>query len=221
MKRLITLLAIFCLSSSLIGCTQPATVLTTEPTLISAEVIRVIDGDTIEVNLETKSFKVRYIGIDTPEIGEPWADEATDKNRELVEDETIWLEKDISETDKYGRLLRYIFVEDIFVNAELVREGLAEAKSYAPDIKYYDYLLELQRKAQAEKRGMWQDITILPPPCEPDLDSKYVGSINSNVYHYPDCRYVQRIKPENKIWFSSSEDARTHGYRPCKVCKPP
>ena len=50
---------------------------------------------------------------------------------------------------------------------------------------------------------------------------KYVGSINSNVYHYPSCRYVKQIYPENKIWFSSSSDARAHGYRPCKVCCPP
>ena len=49
----------------------------------------------------------------------------------------------------------------------------------------------------------------------------YVGSINSNVYHYPSCRYVAQIYPQNRIWFTSAEDARSQGYRPCKVCKPP
>lgn len=53
-----------------------------------------------------------------------------------------------------------------------------------------------------------------PPHC-------YVGSIKSDVYHYPWCRYVTQIYPENKIWFSSSSDARAHGYRPCKFCNPP
>ena len=50
---------------------------------------------------------------------------------------------------------------------------------------------------------------------------KFVGSINSNVYHYPGCHYVDRIKAGNRIWFSGSADARAHGYRPCKVCNPP
>ncbi|MHC1631792.1 MAG: Ada metal-binding domain-containing protein [Methanotrichaceae archaeon] len=56
--------------------------------------------------------------------------------------------------------------------------------------------------------------------CE-DQKGLYVGSINSNKYHYPDCRYAQKIKPENRIWFADSEDARAQGYVPCKVCKPP
>ena len=49
----------------------------------------------------------------------------------------------------------------------------------------------------------------------------FVGSINSNKYHYPDCTWAKKIHPENEIWFSSSEDARSHGYVPCKVCNPP
>ncbi|GAG82341.1 unnamed protein product, partial [marine sediment metagenome] len=55
----------------------------------------------------------------------------------------------------------------------------------------------------------------------PPSSGKFVGSKKSDVYHYPNCRYVKMIKPENIIWFSSVEDAKAHGYRPCKVCKPP
>ena len=109
-----------------------------ESVLVEATVTRVIDGDTIEVNLEGLIYRVRYIGIDTPEMGEPCADEATEANRQLVEGKTVWLEKDISETDKYGRLLRYVYVDDIFVNEELVRLGLALPSSYPPDMKYDD-----------------------------------------------------------------------------------
>ena len=109
-----------------------------ESAMVEATVTRVIDGDTIEVNLEGLIYRVRYIGIDTPEIGEPCADEATEANRQLVEGKTVWLEKDISETDKYGRLLRYVYVDDIFVNEELVRLGLALPSSYPPDMKYDD-----------------------------------------------------------------------------------
>jgi len=54
--------------------------------------------------------------------------------------------------------------------------------------------------------------------CE---DHRYVGSVKSDVYHYPDCEYVAEIYPQNRIWFTSAEDARSQGYRPCKVCKPP
>lgn len=109
-----------------------------ESAIVEATVTTVIDGDTIEVNLEGLIYRVRYIGIDTPEIGESCADEATEANRQLVEGKTVWLEKDISETDKYGRLLRYVYVDDIFINEELVRLGLALPSSYPPDMKYDD-----------------------------------------------------------------------------------
>jgi len=56
---------------------------------------------------------------------------------------------------------------------------------------------------------------------KPSSEQQFVGSKNSDVYHIPSCGYAGRIKSENKIWFSSSQDARNHGYRPCKVCKPP
>jgi len=67
----------------------------------------------------------------------------------------VRLERDVSQTDKYGRLLRYVYVSDILVNAELVRQGLAEAKTYPPDLKYQDSLEELEREAQKAGRGMW------------------------------------------------------------------
>ncbi len=100
-------------------------------------------------------YKVRYIGIDTPELGEPWADEATELNRQLVEGENVRLEKDVSETDKYKRLLRYVYVGDTFVNAELVKQGLAWAKAYEPDTKYQDYFEELEAKAREAGLGIW------------------------------------------------------------------
>ena len=120
-------------------------------------VTRVIDGDTIEVNIDGTIYKVRYIGIDTPEFGEPWANEATRLNRQLVEEKTVRLEKDISETDRYGRLLRYVYVDDVFINAELVRQGLAWSKAYEPDIKYQDILEEAEAEARQAKIGIWQE----------------------------------------------------------------
>ena len=81
-------------------------------------------------------YEVRYIGINTPEYGSSMvekAEEATRMNRELVEDKYVLLIRDISETDKYHRLLRYVFTEDSFINFELVKLGVASVVSYPPD----------------------------------------------------------------------------------------
>ena len=133
------------------ACTAPTAPLVT----------KVIDGDTIEVNIAGTIYKVRYIGIDTPELDDTrpqfaaTAQEATRLNKQLVAGKAVQLEKDVSETDKYGRLLRYIFIGDTFVNAELVRQGLAWAKPYPPDTKYQDYLEEMEAEAKQNGRGIW------------------------------------------------------------------
>lgn len=121
-------------------------------------VARVIDGDTIEIG---GGERVRYIGMDSPEMaldGKPadcWAQKATDKNRELVSGKIVELRKDVSDRDKYGRLLRYVFVDGIFVNSELVREGFASAWAYPPDVKYQDEISAAQTEAQKNKSGLW------------------------------------------------------------------
>jgi len=126
-----------------------------------ATVVRVIDGDTIEVDIDGTSYKVRYIGIDTPELDDERAEycalaqEATRYNRQLVEGKSVWLEKDVSETDKYGRLLRYVYVDNIFVNAKLVKQGLACVEAYEPNTKYWGYLEELETEAIQTGRGIW------------------------------------------------------------------
>lgn len=131
------------------------------PPPIEARVTRVIDGDTIEVNLEGAIYKVRYIGIDTPETVHPsepvecFGKEASDKNSELVEGKIVRLEKDVSETDKYGRLLRYVWVGDIFVNDYLVRQGYAYASTYPPDVKYADQFAQAQTEAIDDNRCLW------------------------------------------------------------------
>jgi endonuclease YncB( thermonuclease family) len=101
-----------------------------------AVVVRVIDGDSIEVNLYGENVEVRYIGINTPEYyskDQERALEATQANKRLVSGELVYLFKDTSETDKYGRLLRYVLTDEAFVNLELVSQGYAEAKEYWPD----------------------------------------------------------------------------------------
>jgi len=115
-------------------------------------VTQVIDGDTIEIE---GGYHVRYIGIDTPEIGEPYYLEATEANRNLVEGKVVWLEKDVEDKDKYGRLLRYVWVDDTMVNAELVSLGYAYSYSYPPNVSYQKHFLQLEQEAREQERGLW------------------------------------------------------------------
>ncbi len=105
--------------------------LSNEPVI--AQVSRVIDGDTIDILLNDETFRVRYIGVNTPETDEACFEEATAANGSLVAGQTVSLFIDTRETDQYGRLLRYVYVGDLFVNARLVAAGYAEAVAYPPD----------------------------------------------------------------------------------------
>ncbi len=117
------------------------------------KVVQVIDGDTIII---AGGYHVRYIGIDAPEKGETYYLESTQLNKGLLEGKRIRLEKDISEKDKYGRLLRYVYVDNTFINAEIVRLGYAYAKTYPPDTKYQLYLEAMEKEAKQIKRGIWK-----------------------------------------------------------------
>jgi len=122
------------------------------------DVQRVIDGDTFKL---TDGTTVRLIGIDAPEAGESCSAEATQKLTSLIAGETVYLEKDVSETDIYGRLLRYVYVNEIFVNLELVYYGYAYAVSYPPDVAYASQLADAEEDAIDNNRGcLWEIIYI-------------------------------------------------------------
>jgi len=136
----------------------------------AAQVVQVVDGDTIKVEIGGTVSSVRYIGIDSPELAhasepvERMATEAFEHNRRLVAGRTVYLEKDVSETDRHGRLLRYVFLADgTFVNAELVRLGYAQAMSYPPDVRHQDLFLRMQQEAKEAERGVWRPV----PPAHP------------------------------------------------------
>ena len=116
-------------------------------------VSRVIDGDTIKLE---NGAAVRYIGINAAEMpNQCYAQEATKFNRQLVEGKSVTLEKDISETDKYGRLLRYVYLDGVMINAKLVADGYAQVATYPPDVKYVDNFLRAQQQAKTVKLGLW------------------------------------------------------------------
>ena len=127
-------------------------------TLEVATVAAVIDGDTIRL---IDQRKLRYIGIDTPETSHPekgiecFGIEAHQFNEQLVVGQTVYLQKDKSETDRYGRLLRYVWLNGKLVNEILVIQGYARAKKYPPDVFWNHQLKQAETKAQTDGKGMW------------------------------------------------------------------
>lgn len=140
---------------------------TTRPTAVPvgavpAVVLNIADGDTIRVLIDDATHRVRYIGIDAPEVVDPrqqekpFAREASEANAELVVRKVVWLEKDISEVDQYGQLLRYVWLEDgTLVNELLVVQGLAKVATFPPDVKYEERLLAAQNRARQLGIGLW------------------------------------------------------------------
>lgn len=118
-----------------------------------AQVVRVIDGDTIDVMLNGQEQRVRYVGMNTPERDEPCYSEARQANAALVQGQTVTLVRDTSETDRYGRLLRYVYVGNTFVNEQLVRDGWAEVVVYPPDDAQADAFRALEQAAAQAGRG--------------------------------------------------------------------
>jgi micrococcal nuclease len=143
------------------------TELATEPVELFL-VTRVIDGDTVELE---SGERVRYIGIDTSEVGDCYSQEATLINEKLVLNKQVKLEKDVSETDRYNRLLRYVYVDDIFVNEYLVKEGFAHASSYPPDVKFQDQLRKFESEARDQEKGFWGEVCNPVSPVAPSPPS--------------------------------------------------
>jgi micrococcal nuclease len=124
----------------------------------TAKVVEVVDGDTIRVEMNGNVYPVRYIGIDTPESTnqtEPFGKEASQKNSELVSGQNITMYRDVSETDQFDRLLRFVFVGDKFINLELVKQGYARAFRYPPDTSCATVFQQAQDEASAIGVGMF------------------------------------------------------------------
>ncbi len=128
---------------------------------VTVDVSRVVDGDTIEVDLDGTEEDVRYIGIDTPETVKPdspvecFGPQASERNHELVEGERVRLVFDRERRDVYGRLLAYVYVGDDFVNGELIEGGYARTLEIEPNTSRAEQLAGLQREASDAERGLW------------------------------------------------------------------
>lgn len=179
-------------------------------------VARVVDGDTIHVQIGDRVETVRYIGIRTPEMhhpirgSEPYGTVARIANQKLVEGRAVRLILDMQPRDRYGRLLAYVYVDRYFVNAELVRHGYAEAAAYPPNVRHHADFVELQRQARQTGAGVWGDPAAVRG--HKPRQSGVVGVKNVRVFLHPlDPNWMQRT-PEDLVYFESAEEARAAGY---------
>jgi micrococcal nuclease len=131
------------------------------PSTLDAEVTRVLDGDTVEATVDGREEDVRYIGVDTPESVKPdspvecFGPEAAAFNRRLVEGEEVRLELGEEQRDDYGRLLAYVRLGDMFVNAELLRRGYATILTIPPNDEFAALFGRLEREAAVAGVGLW------------------------------------------------------------------
>ncbi len=182
----------FVLVLSLLACQQPGPAGPSGAAAIpppeegeTVTVRAVVDGDTIDL---TDGRRVRYIGINTPERGQPLYEEATEANRRLVEGREAWLVPGVQPLDRYGRTLAYLWVDETFVNLELVRQGYANVYTAPPNVRYSEELLAAERDAREAEVGLWApaDVSLrivrivydAPGPDEDNPNGEWVEIVN-------------------------------------------
>lgn len=189
---------------------------------------RVIDGDTFETADE---LRVRLIGVDTPEVhgkSEPYGQEASAFSKEQLTGRKIWMFRDVSDTDRYGRLLRYVFLQgdNMMFNERLVTEGFAQPYTYPPDVLFAEQFVDAGKKARADNKGLWAvnnagsaSLAESSIPASPSCDNPQIkGNINAKgdkIYHLPDSRYYKQTIAEQM--FCTEEEAIEAGFRAPKA----
>jgi micrococcal nuclease len=177
---------------------------------------KIIDAETVQ--LESGEI-VKYIGVAAPELNkkdgkaEFYARQAVNANKKLVLLKKVRLEFDTKKQDDAGHLLAYVFVKKTFVNAELIRNGYARAEIGAPNTKYKNLLLDAEKKAITDDKGIWLE-------KKKDTERYYVGNKRSSSFHRPTCKTVTKLPDKSKMIFHTRSDAIKIGYVPCKTCKP-
>ncbi|MGE0084906.1 MAG: thermonuclease family protein [Desulfococcaceae bacterium] len=182
----------------------------------TAVVVHVIDGDTV---ILSDGRHVRYIGINTPEIpkpdqkGEPFSRDAAKYNRELVKGKKVRLEYDRTREDQYGRTLAWLWLKDgTLVNEQIIGEGYAHCLYDSKNSRYFDRLLQIQRKAMSAGKGMWRNL-------RRGEKEKLVGNTRSLRFHEIHCDLAKQVSRKNRKDFYSRWDAFWEGYAPSKKCR--
>lgn len=195
-KKLLTSLSLFALlflTTLSIGCEVKQ--ITKAPS--TYKVTNVVDGDTLDLST---GEKVRLLGIDAPEANQPGGDIARAFLEKLVLNKEVVLKKDVTDKDKYGRLLRFVYVGDTFVNAEMIKRGYAIPRFYPPDERYKEQFEKLRDEAEKNKRGLWalgvfQPKQLTPPSSIPPTQPQKWGSSDEGVISWQDAaQYYGQVK---------------------------
>lgn len=180
-------------------------------------VVEVLDGDTVVLD---SGEKVRYLGVDTPEIAHDgnvadcFGEEAREANRRLVFRKKVALKYGDEGKDHYGRLLALVLLADgKCVNEELIGQGCGFVFRTSEGLPRLAEFMERQRQAIRSGLGMWS-------ACREKPESRYVGNRSSYAFHRPSCAMGKRMGKQNQIWFSARLKAFDEGYHPCRRCKP-
>ncbi|NOT00174.1 MAG: hypothetical protein HOP29_06060 [Phycisphaerales bacterium] len=177
------------------------------------KVKRAVSGQKIKLDNDQDEYLI-YAGIRAPVGGEPFDEEATRRNGELVGDQQkVRLRFDEEHRDADGRLLAYVFVEDDFVNETLVREGLAYVRSTTSSHRFAERLLSAQKEARSARRGIWSR---RPGGTE----RSYAGDPHHGNFHRRTCEELPKIPADRLVEFPSDQAALEKGFAPCAKCKP-
>lgn len=173
---------------------------------------RIVDGDTFVTN---SGQKVRMIGMNTPEVfGEAqyYGQEASDFSKQQLESKTVYLFKDASDTDKYDRLLRFVFIEgdSVMFNETLIVEGYANTMSLPPDVLYTKRFSLLKSEAQNNQVGLWGKQDKIKSCSNPKIKGN-INSRNEKIYHVPGGKSYNETKAE--MMFCSDQEAVASGFR--------
>ena len=238
---LVVLLAFSLVTTTVVVPSGDTSAATSSAKYTKALVVNVIDGDTIEVQWiagpKLPTNRVRLIGVNAPESTarvEPYGKEAANYTRKQLKGRTVWLEKDVSEKDRYGRALRYVWLTQppakptsqharkYMFNAKLVAEGYAQVATFPPDVRWASLFVQLQREARAAKKGLWGKSSSTVPGGAVKGSGGYncpkgypikgnISSKGEKIYHVPSGAYYKKTKPE--FCFRSEKDAQKAGFR--------
>lgn len=202
--------------------------------LIETRVTRVVDGDTVQAVVKGKNERIRMIGVDTPETKHPtkpvefFGKEASEYTKSNLEGRTVWLELDVEERDRYGRVLAYIWLnkptdrteKEVRVkmfNAKLLLNGYAQLATFPPNVRYVESFRTYQTEARQGLRGLWAENQ--KGKIEKIIVT-YIGNRNSMIFHQNTCSAVVEMNSQNKVRFESKQDALNKGFKACGQCKP-
>lgn len=205
------------------------------------KVKRVVDGDTIVATKDGIDYTVRLIGVNTPESVDPrrpvecYGKEASSYVNELLNDKLVYLESDPTQTnvDRYGRLLRYVYLGDELINQKIINEGFGLEYTYNSPYQFQKEFRDAQLSARNQNKGLWNQNNcpnnsqnIITNVFESNMDTDQCnikGNISNNqkIYHLPNCRDYQKtqISVENgEKWFCTEDEAIEAGWRKAKNC---